>query len=259
MTLVTSLRIPDGIVLAADSLQTIQGQIQPELKNYKATAPKSKESFNIPLIKMQSISVPTSTTSFGQKLFPFKEKYGIATFGNNIINERTIYNHIKVLENSIEDNLSLLEIGNKIKTYFDNEIKSQLKVTPHLGTKKIILGVQISGFKNNNDVIGTTLEYNFGQKNIISEHKGIGCTMSGDNFVATTLLEARKKYPIDFNTFSLQDGIDFCDFLTNTTSNYQRFAKMIPTVGGSIDIAIITAHTGFKWIKVKELTKVLES
>lgn len=259
MTLVTSLRIPDGVILSADSLQTIQGQIQPELKNYKAKAPNSKEEFDIPLIKMPSINVPTSTTSFGQKLFPFKEKYGITIFGNNVINKRTVYSHIKILENIITEELTLPQIGNKIKSYFDNEVKLHVKANPHLKDKKSVLGVQISGFKNSNDTIGTTLEYNFGTRTVISEHKDIGFTMSGDNFVAITLFEARKKYPIDFNTFSLQDGIDFCEFLTNTTGNYQRFAKMIPTVGGEVDIAVITAHGGFKWIKVKELTKILES
>ncbi|MBK6498380.1 MAG: hypothetical protein IPG00_09510 [Saprospiraceae bacterium] len=73
------------------------------------------------------------------------------------------------------------------------------------------------------------------------------------------IFEAQNRSPINFGAFSLQDGIDFCDFLTNTTSSYQRFANMIPTVGGHVDIGMITQYAGFKWIKVKDLTKILES
>jgi hypothetical protein len=259
MTLVTSLRIPDGVILSADSLQTTIGTIQPELKNFRAQAPKSREMFNIPSIKMPPINIPSSTSSFAQKLFPFKEKYGIAIFGSNVVNSRTIYNHIKVLENSIEEELTMTEVGDKMKEYFENEMKSQLKSIPNLNPNQTIFGIQIVGFKNGKDITGTTLEYNFGANTKFSEHKGIGCTVSGDNFIAMTLFQAQKKSPINFGAFSLQDGIDFTEFLTNTTSDYQRFANMIPTVGGNVDIALITEYSGFKWIKVKHLTKILES
>lgn len=259
MTLVTSLRIADGVVLSADSLQTTIGTLQPELKNYKIQAPKSKEIINVPSIKMPPINIPSSTSSYAQKLFPFKEKYGIAIFGSNIVNNRTIYNHIKVLENSIDEDLTLNQVGDKMKEYFENEIKTQLKNIPNLNPNQTIFGLQIVGFKNGKDITGTTLEYNFGAKTKFNEHKGIGCTVSGDNFIAMTVFQAQKRNPINFGAFSLQDGIDFCEFMTNTTSNYQRFANMIPTVGGNVDIALITEYSGFKWIKVKNLTKILES
>ena len=51
---------------------------------------------------------------------------------------------------------------------------------------------------------------------------------------------------------TLQDAIDYAIFLIRTTIDYQRFATMVPTVGGDIDVAIITHHGGFQWIQEKK-------
>ena len=59
-------------------------------------------------------------------------------------------------------------------------------------------------------------------------------------------------------TITVQDAIDYAEFAINSTAAYQRFSMMIPTVGGDVDVALVTAYTGFKWIKYKELTKILE-
>lgn len=258
MTLVVSLRIADGVVISADSLQTTIGSIRPELKNFKVKSPKTGEEIVVPRVQLPPINIPSSTSSYAQKLFPFKKNYGIAIFGSNIINGRTIYNHIKVLESSqIDTELSLLEVGEKIKEYFEKEVSVQLKAIPN--PPPSLFGLQIVGFKNEKDITGTTLEYNFGKSTTFREHKTIGCTVSGDNFIAAKMFEAQQRNPINFGSFSLQDGIDFCKFLTNATADYQRFANMIPTVGGAVDIALITEYSGYKWISSKELTKILES
>ena len=57
--------------------------------------------------------------------------------------------------------------------------------------------------------------------------------------------------------FSLQDAIDYASFLIRTTSEYQRFSGKWQTVGGDIDIALITNRNGFQWIKQKPLYKML--
>ncbi len=57
---------------------------------------------------------------------------------------------------------------------------------------------------------------------------------------------------------SLQDAIDYADFTVRMTAGVQRFANMIPTVGGDVDIALITNYSEFRWIKSKALARVLE-
>jgi hypothetical protein len=258
MTLVVSLRIADGVVLSADSLQTTIGTIQAELNDFKTKMPNGDD-ITIPKIVLPPMNIPSSTSSFAQKIFPFKKDFGIAIFGSNILNGRTIYNHLKSLESTLtNDKYVLDELGEIIKAYFDNETKTQLKSIPNINPALPLFGLQIIGFKNANDITGTTIEINFGMNTQMNQHNGIGCTVSGDNFIAMKIFEAQQRNPINFGAFSLQDGIDFCEFLTNTTADYQRFANMIPTVGGHVDIALITHYAGFKWIKVKELTKILE-
>ncbi|MDD3984662.1 MAG: hypothetical protein PHY59_01940 [Methanobacterium sp.] len=68
------------------------------------------------------------------------------------------------------------------------------------------------------------------------------------------------EYAIQWGTMTLQDGIDFCGLMIQTTSAMQRFSDGInadpgdmPGVGGPIDIAVITPDNGFVWINKKKL------
>jgi hypothetical protein len=49
----------------------------------------------------------------------------------------------------------------------------------------------------------------------------------------------------------IQDVIDIAEFLIQTTIKYVKYTPGNQTVGGPIEIASITKHEGFKWIKRK--------
>lgn len=68
------------------------------------------------------------------------------------------------------------------------------------------------------------------------------------------------EYAIQWGTMTAQDAVDFCTLAIKTTEAIQRFSDGIamdpgdmPGVGGEVDIVLITAKDGFKWIKQKEL------
>ncbi len=68
------------------------------------------------------------------------------------------------------------------------------------------------------------------------------------------------EYVIQWGTMTLQDAIDFCALMIQTTSAIQRFSDGIaadpgdmPGVGGPVDIAVITPDKGFVWINKKKL------
>lgn len=68
------------------------------------------------------------------------------------------------------------------------------------------------------------------------------------------------EYSIQWGTMALQDAIDFCTLMIQTTSAIQRFSDGIaadpgdiPGVGGSVDLAVITPDKGFVWINKKKL------
>lgn len=73
------------------------------------------------------------------------------------------------------------------------------------------------------------------------------------------------EYVVQWGTMTLQDAIDFCTLMIQTTSAIQRFSDGIaadpgdiPGVGGPIEVAVITPDKGFVWINKKKL-KVGES
>jgi hypothetical protein len=51
----------------------------------------------------------------------------------------------------------------------------------------------------------------------------------------------------------IQDAIDLARFLVETTIGFIRFAVFLPkSVGGAVQIAAITKHEGFRWVQRKE-------
>lgn len=264
MTLVVSLRIPDGVVLAADSLQTSIGRLMPGFpKNYKFKT-KSGVEINSDDLKLPPIPIPTSTSSFAQKLFPFRGKFGIATFGLGIINGRTVYNHIRNLE-EIEHQKAdtVTEVATLIRSYFDKEVRTQLasvKDQPQPPPGQLIVGFHVAGY-DSNSIFGKTAEVTIVHGNEIKgnrEWNDIGCTVSGDTQFAGKVFELQSARPVNYASFSLQDAVDYAQFLINSTSQYQRFADMIPTVGGEVDVALITNYSRFTWIKCKDLTRIID-
>jgi 20S proteasome alpha/beta subunit len=68
------------------------------------------------------------------------------------------------------------------------------------------------------------------------------------------------EYAIQWGTMTIQDAVDFCTLMIQTTSAIQRFSDGInaelgdmPGVGGPIDVAVITPDQGFVWISKKKL------
>ena len=55
-----------------------------------------------------------------------------------------------------------------------------------------------------------------------------------------------------WNYFSLQDAVDFARFAIETTIKTMSFKKVVKSVGGDIDILVITPE-GHKWVQKAEL------
>lgn len=56
---------------------------------------------------------------------------------------------------------------------------------------------------------------------------------------------------LDNPAMPIQDAIDLAEFLVDLTIKYVRFSEGEQTVGGPIEIATITKHEKFKWIRRK--------
>jgi hypothetical protein len=87
------------------------------------------------------------------------------------------------------------------------------------------------------------------------------------SFLPSALTSRLKMSDADKNTFAsllaelnapvvqpampIQDAIDVAEFLVDSTIKFSRFTPGAATVGGPIEIAAITKHEGYRWIKRK--------
>jgi hypothetical protein len=69
--------------------------------------------------------------------------------------------------------------------------------------------------------------------------------------VAMQVIQQALGVPFVMSAMPLQDAIDLAQFLADLAVNFARFAPGAPVVGGPIEIAAISKHEKFKWVKRK--------
>jgi hypothetical protein len=68
---------------------------------------------------------------------------------------------------------------------------------------------------------------------------------------AVAKIRDKLEAPILLAAMPIQDAIDLARFMVETTIGFMRFSLGVSTVGGPIEIAAITKHEGFKWAQRK--------
>jgi hypothetical protein len=83
---------------------------------------------------------------------------------------------------------------------------------------------------------------------VLAEHLGVPSDQIGPAMeVLTNALAWQLVQP----AMPFQDAIDLAEFLVDLTIKASRFLPGAPTVGGEIEVAAVSKHEGFKWIKRK--------
>ena len=70
-----------------------------------------------------------------------------------------------------------------------------------------------------------------------------------DGYVA--IIKAQTALPLVYAGMPIGETIELAEFLVEATIKFVRFAPGPPSVGGPVEIAAMTRHEGFKWIKRK--------
>jgi hypothetical protein len=253
VTLNVSLRVPDGIVLASDSLATLMSSVNQRI-NVEGNCHKCGTKVEIKDVQTPPLTIPSSTWPYAQKMYPIQGRYGLATWGAGFVNYRSIYNHIIELADSFpkaianEDHLE--KMTEFVTKYFHDQLLSEWKRT-NLDVNLQPdgwhpFGFQLCGFTKdaNGEPVPHTHLINIGKTPTIERIDSIGCTWSGDGSVVGLLWPKTGVGAANYAAFSLQDAIDYAKFLIRTTADFQRFSGRLPTVGGEIDIALITNRRG---------------
>jgi len=265
MTIAISMKVNDGIVLATDSAATIAAESISE-NTYKV----AKIYYN------------------AEKLFNLFKGHpiGVITWGTGSIGKSSISTIIKDFRKNYseqikENDYSIESIALKLSEFvynvhFKDTYKNWKVKPPHIG-------FMVSGYSKAKDfgeewkfdIINGELTEPYkirgeNQSGITwnGEHEAIFRMIKGYSSKLPSLLnsleidskihdkiltEADKQLttPFILAPMPIHDAIDLANFLVDTTINFFKFAPGAEVVGGPIDIAVITKHEGFKWIKRK--------
>lgn len=261
MTLIVSLRIPDGIVLAGDSLSTLMGQGQ-LAGTIDVTCPACNHAYEVQS-STPIFPVLGTTFSYAQKVFPFCVNFGVGTFGAGLLANKSIYFAMRLFEQQLKATSSegvtkiAKKLGDEIHNLLIEQLKHENTSVEDLPEDQAFLGFQVVGYDGTEP---KTVEVYVGKNVHHRVAEDLGCTVSGSQEIVQAIWGLYETHPYSqppYPAFSLQDAIDYAEFLIRTTVAHQRFSQQIPNVGGDIDIALVTPFDGFRWIRQKPLGKIL--
>jgi hypothetical protein len=267
MTIAISMKVNDGIVLASDSAATIMGCLPNGTAGVINIYENANKVFNL------------------YKGLPI----GAITWGSGSIGPSSISSLAKDFRDLVvrdekdainRDNYTIEDIAKKFKNFiYDKHYSKEFKDWK----EKPALGFMIVGYSSHQplaeewkiDIMGGNCNGPY----IMRQQGEVGITWNGEIEAinrlylgfSTQLPLVLKKAGLDDSKITdiinlcrnnltvpmvmppmpIQDAIDLAIYLVETTIRFARFAPGAPTVGGPIEVAAITKHEGFKWVRRK--------
>ena len=242
MTLVVGVYVPECIVMASDSRQsiTIEG------KN------PSGEQF-----KIETVNSDVVTKTFLLE----KQQVGISNFGADLLNGIPISSYIQsFLEEEVVAADDVTTISKKLVDYFRNsfpDADAGFHVAGYKKENKISVPYIYSCHVAKNEVVRRNIK----QDGSLS----YGATWSGQIDIIQSIIspviimDSRGKEkiikapaPIIWDAMMVQDAIDFAVYAIRTTIDTMRFQARPKNVGGNIDVLLLRPNREPLWIKKKE-------
>jgi hypothetical protein len=236
MSLVVTVFVPEGIIMAGDSRLTLAYQ---EHKK-EGEKPRTVEH-----------QVVLSDNAYKVEALE-KANVGVGTFGSSIIDNMPVMRYIWRFERTeVSEGESVADVANKLVSYFRNQFPG------------VDVGFHVCGYRREKEgsipyvyFCHTTKEAE--PKRWNADEQGevkFGVIRSGDTHVVDRLIDT-KSLPV-FSAMPLQDAIDYAVYLITTTIETLRFEPKFPSVGGPIDVLVITPR-GMRFVQRKELHGIEE-
>jgi hypothetical protein len=176
-----------------------------------------------------------------------KTGVGIAIYDAGIINNQPVDSHVhRFEEEMVTADDDVLTVGEKFLKFFQENF-------PAMG-----VGYHIAGYRTENRssvpyvLVGHTIrEPELRRVNADANNNvQYGITRAGDTLVANRLID--QNYLPLFPAMPLQDAVDYAVHLIRATIDTMRFEPRFPSVGGPIDVLVVTPD-GMHWVQRKEL------
>lgn len=236
MSFLIAVHVNEGIVLASDRRTT-----------YTNTQTIGKQ-------VVQRIGIHTTEST--DKTFICPNGSGISTCGDGSLQGKPITGYIQdMIRLHISKETTIEEIPEIIIEYFNG-----LDVVPD--TNFIVAGYQMTEEGGKEQKLYKVNVKDKNKECINTDSQG--ATWDGESTTLTRLIQnvsmkAEDGTYIDlpyeeilWNYFTLQDAVDFARYAVETTIKTMRFKNVIETVGGNVDILVITPEET-KWLQKEEL------
>lgn len=233
MSFVITVYVPTGIVMASDSRQSI---------TIEAKAPDGT-----PLPRIETVS-----SDFVYKTFLLEtQQVGINSYGDTLLAKTTIDSHIKRFsEEMVEDKDDVIIVADKLIKFFRRDF-------PEADTSFHVAGFKKKDKKSIPHVFRCHVGKNTIERPNLepkTDNVVYGASWGGQADVISSLMQAtpgRPKAPIVWDAMTIQDAIDFAIYAVRTTIDTMRFQARSKSVGGPVDVLLITPDEPARWIQRK--------
>jgi hypothetical protein len=252
MSLVVVAYVPEGIVMASDSRQSVL---------LEGRGPEGREGPRVETIHSDQVNktfLLTRRSRDGHLRF----EAGISTLGQDLLGGISTAGHIKrFAEEEVSDQDDVTTLSAKLVAFFRRDFP------------EADLGFHVAGYKKEGKASLPYVYFCHVGRNITRDRKNVrpdgpifyGATWSGQIDVITGIFQPTvvpgpagsppvtlQKPPVLWDAMPLQDAIDFCVFAIRTTIDTIRFQARPKNVGGPIDVLVLTPE-GAAWIQKKQL------
>lgn len=235
MSFLIAVYVNEGIVLASDRRTTYTNTIERDGRI------------------IQSIGIHTTNST--DKTFLCPNGAGISTCGDASLLGAPITGYIQeAIRTQISETCDVEEIPNILIRYFN-----ELSTVPD--TNFIVAGYKAVAEKKEQKVYKVNVK---SRVITVVDTTNQGATWDGETFTLTRLLQKVALVdekgncnllpfePILFEYFTLQDAVDFARYAVETTIQTMHFKNVVETVGGEVDMLVITPDET-KWLQKAKL------
>ncbi len=231
MSLVVTVYVPSGIVMAADSRMTV-------LRTEERQEDGQKIRMQQQLVLSDNAYKVVELRSAG---------VGVSVYDAGVINNQPVDSHVhRFEEEAIAPGDDVVTVADKLLDYFQANFPG------------VAVGFHVAGYRMEGRasvpyvLVGHTVrEPKVRRVNADAEGRvQYGITRAGDTLVANRLIDPN--YLPLFPAMPLQDAVDYASHLIRATIDTMRFEPRFPSVGGPIDVLAITPE-GMRWVQRKEL------
>lgn len=234
MSFVVTVYVPEAIVMASDSRQTLT------LKG----------------------KVETVNSDFTYKTFLQPgQQVGVSTFGQAVLGGVSVQSRLeRFAEEMVEEEDDVEAVAHKLVSHLHDKYR------------QADTGFYVAGYKREGRASVPHVYYCHIKKNLVHRRNvnpktsevTYGATWAGQVDVISRLLKAKQVVGpdgqlveiagarINWHLMNVQDAIDFAIYAVRTTIDTMRFEARPKNVGGPVDVLLITAQ-GSRWIQRKEL------